>query len=91
MNVIIANNIKKQSARIDVNGNEIDPRTKQVIKPNVPDSVLPPPVSKVGSELPLYAPPTSTGSSDLDAKIEQKVEEYRQSLIEKAKAALDNL
>jgi hypothetical protein len=31
--VAISPNIRRESVRIDVNGNEIDPRTKQVIKP----------------------------------------------------------
>ncbi len=30
-NVVIASNIKKESVMLDRNGNEIDPRTKQII------------------------------------------------------------
>jgi hypothetical protein len=33
MNVVISNNVKKVSERLDRSGNIIDPRTKQVIKP----------------------------------------------------------
>ncbi len=33
MPVVIDPNIRKESVRIDLSGNQIDPRTKQVIKP----------------------------------------------------------
>jgi hypothetical protein len=31
--VVISSNIKKVSDRLDIDGNVIDPRTKQIIKP----------------------------------------------------------
>jgi len=37
--VILSPNIKKESVRIDSQGNVIDPKTKQIIKPNVPDYI----------------------------------------------------
>ena len=39
MNVIISPNIKRESERINPNGEVIDPRTKQVIKHSAPDYV----------------------------------------------------
>lgn len=39
MNVIISPNIKRQSDRINPNGEVIDPRTRQVIKHSVPEYV----------------------------------------------------
>ena len=44
--VIIDPNLKKQSVRIDTNGNVIDPRTKQIIQEAQPEFV--PPVEAVG-------------------------------------------
>lgn len=34
MTVIIANDLKKESVRLDKNGNVIDPRTKEIIEKN---------------------------------------------------------
>jgi hypothetical protein len=38
--VIIASNIQKVSERLDIDGNVIDPRTKQIIKPREAESIL---------------------------------------------------
>ena len=99
MNVVISPNIKKSTARIDLEGNEIDPRTKQVItpveKPYMPTAeelsgaVTPTPAPEKKAD--SFAEKISTGSSEIDAKIEEKVAIYRKELIEKAKAALDNI
>jgi hypothetical protein len=38
-NILISPNIKKESVRIDPNGNLIDSRTKQIIQKNEPDYI----------------------------------------------------
>lgn len=39
MSVIIAPNMKRSRVLIDSSGNELDPKTKQIIKRNVPDYI----------------------------------------------------
>jgi hypothetical protein len=38
--VVIASNIQKESEMLDINGNVIDPRTKEIIKPKEVESIL---------------------------------------------------
>jgi hypothetical protein len=38
--VVIAHNIQKESEMLDINGNVIDPRTKQIIRKNEPETIL---------------------------------------------------
>lgn len=38
-NILISPNIKKESVRIDTNGNLIDARTKQIVQKNEPDYI----------------------------------------------------
>jgi hypothetical protein len=38
--VVIASNIQKVSERLDIDGNVIDPRTKEIIKPREVESIL---------------------------------------------------
>lgn len=44
MTVIIANDLKKESVRLDKNGNVIDPRTKEIIERNEVVQPTQPPV-----------------------------------------------
>jgi hypothetical protein len=38
--VVISANIQKVSERLDIDGNVIDPRTKEIIKPKEPETIL---------------------------------------------------
>lgn len=67
--VVIAPNIKKESIRIDLNGNEIDPKTKKIIKKKDQD----------------YVPPTVVETpepSGLAEMIKQKINDKMEKLIE---------
>lgn len=106
MTVEISPNIKKESQRVNLAGVITDPKSKEVIG-NLNDvGYVPTAEERAGlvdktSITTLEIVPekvtvprtssTSTGSSELDAKIEEKVELYRKQLIQKAKEALDNL
>lgn len=81
MPVVIDPNIKKESVRIDLSGNQIDPRTKQVIKP-VEAPYVPTP-------LPPAPAPTHDALGD---KISQIINEKVAKIIEqKIEEALKNL
>jgi len=53
MTVIIANNIRKESARIDPAGNIIDARTKQIIEPVATEYVEQAPVAPLAPATPV--------------------------------------
>ena len=95
MTVEISPNIKKESQRVNLQGVITDPKTKQVIGDLNDVGYTPTPEERQGLaakvDVPQAKPIMSTGSSELDAKINEKVELYRKQLIEKAKEALDNL
>ncbi len=81
-NVIISPNVKRTSERIDPGGNVIDPRTKQIIQPVVPEYVPP-----VADEVPLQDLPTSTATpsiSKIDEMINKKIEDMVARKIEEA-------
>ena len=80
MPVVIDPNIKKESVRIDLNGNQIDPRTKQVVKP-VEQAYVPPP-----------APVKEANSDAIGDRISQIINEKVAKIIEqKIEEALKNL
>lgn len=82
MPVVIDPNIKKESVRIDLNGNQIDPRTKQVIKP----------VEKAYVPAPAPTPAKEVHSDAIGDRISQIINEKVAKLIEqKIEAALKNL
>ena len=73
MNVIIDPNIKKVSERINPNGDVINPRTKEIITPNLPEYVEP---VQTLATVPQPAPqPVSTTLS-----IQQQIEEAKKNL-----------
>lgn len=72
-NVIISPNIKKQSDRIDPQGNIIDKRTKQIIEPITPEYV--PPVQQE------YTPPQATKSPTTSSlSIQEQIDEAKKNL-----------
>lgn len=96
MNVIISPNIKKQSDRIDTSGNIIDARTKQILKPNLPDYVFEEPAQAVAPAVePKMAPITNALS--IQEQIDQakenltKLEELKKLKIAQMKAELELL
>ena len=95
MTVIIANNIKKETARIDPAGNIIDARTKQIIEPAVTESIDQAPVATVAPVV-ISSPTPVVESSVLD-QIEQAkqhlkdLEELKKAKIAEKKAELELL
>lgn len=75
--VILSQNPVKTSVRLDFNGNEIDPRTKQILVPNVAESVLPPPEALVG---PVQAPITQENTNSGTLSILEQIEEAKKNL-----------
>lgn len=74
-NVIISPNIKKQSDRIDPQGNVIDKRTKQIIEPVTPEYVPP-------AQLAEYIPPQATKSPIASSlSIQEQIDEAKQNLL----------
>lgn len=69
MAVVIAPNIKKESVRINLNGDEIDPKTKKVLKKKEEDFV------------PSAVPPAPKPSGLADM-IKQKINDKLEKLIE---------
>lgn len=73
-NVIISPNIKKQSDRIDPQGNIIDKRTKQIIEAVTPEYV--PPAQPVE-----YMPPQATKSPTTSSlSIQEQIDEAKNNL-----------
>lgn len=82
---ILSPNPVKTSVRLDFNGNEIDPRTKQILVPNVIDStgtgtidvpyVAPPP------EI-VIAPTPSFIAKDDGLSVLQQIQSTKQKLVE---------
>lgn len=85
-NVVLSPNIRKTSVRINPNGDVIDAKTKQVIEPNVVETVSPEdmkPKVKVEPEE-ISTPKTSK----IDEMISKKIEEI---INRKITEALENL
>jgi hypothetical protein len=78
MPVILSPNIKKTSIRLDFEGNEIDPRTKQVIKPKEVESILPP-EAQAPSES-VIAPTAGVTPNSGGLSILQQIEEAKKNL-----------
>ena len=80
MSVVISPNIRKESVRLNINGDIIDPHTKQVIKPNAPDYIP----TRQEIEAQINAPveevfrPISTPETKLT--ISQQIEEAKKHL-----------
>lgn len=70
--VVLSPNIVKTSVRIDGRGNEINPRTKEVIRPIVEDAP-----ANLG---PAPAPVAPAPSSSLDQVIEQLAQKKAQDI-----------
>lgn len=89
-NVVIASNIKRQSARIDPAGNIIDARTKQIIKTIEPEYVAPI-VQKVIEEVKKETP-ISTMSEKINKMVEAKIAEKIDAIVEqRVNDALKNI
>lgn len=73
MNVIIDPNIKKVSERINPNGDVINPKTKEIITPNLPEYVEP--VQTLATVPQPVPQPVSTTLS-----IQQQIEEAKKNL-----------
>lgn len=79
MTVIIASNIKKQSARIDPDGNVIDARTRQIIEPVTPEHIESAPVAPVVTVAPI-APVAPVVPHEMS--ILEQIEQAKQRVIE---------
>lgn len=93
MNTIISNNIKRISERIDTSGNVIDPRTKQIIKPNVIEVVsqqdmIPKQQETTQRETPIETPVESKVGSKIEEMINRKIEALVAKKIEEALSKL---
>lgn len=73
MNVIVDPNLKKVSERINPNGDIINPRTKEIITPNLPEYVEP--IQTPANVLQPTPQPVSTTLS-----IQQQIEEAKKNL-----------
>ena len=100
MTVIIASNIRKESARIDPDGNIINARTKQIIEPAVSDfeSVPVIPVAPTDPVAPVVpVTPMVTQEMSILEQIEQakqrviELEALKQAKIAEKKAELELL
>lgn len=74
--VVISPDIKKTSVRIDIAGNEIDPKTKKIIKRVDEGQYTPPPPGPQEEK----SSPKKTGS--LGEKIKQMIEERVNEVVE---------
>lgn len=87
-NVIISPNIRKESVTIDPSGNEINPRTKQIVKALEPEFIEP------TAPTPIVNPVNNTTvipevkTSKIDELINKKIEELVARKIEEALSKL---
>lgn len=97
MNVVISPNIKRVSERIDTQGNVINPATKQVIIPNVVETVnqedmQPKPVAQPIQQSVVSSSPLSIQQQIDEAKANLlKLEELKKLKIAEMKAQLELL
>lgn len=85
-NVYLSPNIKKETVRIDPSGNIIDPNTKKVIAPNVPDYVPTP------QEQAFVAPIVTQSTSPLSIQEEiEQAEKRVEELKEKKKQMVEEM
>lgn len=93
-NIVISPNIKRVTERIDTSGNVINPATKQVIIPNIvetvsPEDMIPKPLPVVGAST---ASPLSIQQQIDEAKANLlKLEELKKLKIAEMKAQLELL
>ena len=83
MNVIISQNIKKESVRINPAGDIINAKTKQVIQPVEPE-YMPPSVPTSTTADPIPDTFQSKPPSKIDEMISKKIEEIINRKIEEA-------
>jgi len=76
-NVVISPNIKKQSDRIDPQGNIIDKRTKQIIEPVMPEYV--PPVI-AAQPVPEASPEATKSPVSNSLSIQEQIDEAKKNL-----------
>ena len=86
-NVVISPNIRRTSVRIDPAGNEINPKTKQVINPVEPEYVPPAVVPTVIEEVKKETPKSKIDEM-INKLVGKKVEEM---VAKKVEEALKNL
>lgn len=98
--VIISPNIKKTSDRIDINGNIINPRTKEILVPKEVEIQPVPPLPKTSPEAvtaPTAGLPAKDSGLDVLSQIEatkqrlQELEELKKLKIAEKKAELELL
>lgn len=82
--VTIDPNLKKEAVRLDINGNIINPKTKEIVQPNAPDYIP----TKEEIELQINAPKVEPVSQDISTPKETKTISEQ---IEEAKAHLADL
>ena len=82
-NIVISPNIKKESVRIDINGNEIDPRTKRVIKPVEKPFIPSPEMVKPAEQLAVEQPKSLNIEDMISKKIEALIEKKVNDVLEK--------
>jgi hypothetical protein len=87
-NVIISSNIKKESVRINPDGDIINAKTKQVIQKNDETEVLPP----QSHQKPPEAPETNDLSKRINSMVEAKISEKINKIVEdRVNEALKNI
>jgi len=97
MTVIISPNIKKVSERIDQYGNVINPRNKQIIRKNEPDSIPEPTpdakISPTTNDKPKDDKQVNSSISDkINALVEAKIKEKIDAIVEqRVNEALKNI
>ncbi len=95
-NVVIAPNIRKESVRIDPAGNELNPRTKQIVKPVEAEYVPPVPAIPTPSQetvtVNLPSNPLSIQDQIDEAKANlEKLQELKKLKIAEMEAQLELL
>ena len=85
MSVVIAQNIVKQTERIDSDGNVIDPRTKRIIRPVTADAV-PTPTS---APEPVQAPAPSVAPTTVSSSMADIIDALARKNVEAIKAQVE--
>lgn len=92
MTTYISNNIKKTSERIDPEGNIINPKTKQIIQPNIVEEAQPTPVSQNLTVEATETPKPSNLSSKINDLVEAKIKARIDEIVEqRVNDALKNI
>lgn len=92
-NIEISPNIKSIRERIDTNGNVINPRTRQIITPNIEERVSPEDmIPKAKINTPTETPATTSMQDKINQMVEAKIKERIDAIVaQRVEEALSKL